>query len=61
MAAGCLTSFAADRIGVRSAGAEAVEITPVAAEATREGDIEITADQPEKLPIDSVTRPMSGA
>ena len=55
MAAGWLTALAGDAVDVRSAGSEpANQINPVAVEAMREVDIDITGEQPKLLTIDSV-------
>jgi len=55
MAAGWLTALAGDAVDVRSAGSEpANQINPVAVEAMREVDIDITGEQPKLLTVDSV-------
>ena len=55
MAAGWLTALAGDAVDVRSAGSEpANQINPIAVEAMREVDIDITGEQPKLLTIDSV-------
>ncbi len=55
MAAGWLVQLAGDRIEVRSAGsAPADQINPVAVAAMHEVGIDITAEQPKILTIDSV-------
>lgn len=55
MAAGFLRHIAGDRIEVRSAGSLPAEhINPVAVEAMRELDIDITAETPKVLTTDAV-------
>jgi arsenate reductase len=55
MAAGWLAQLAGDRIDVYSAGSEPADrVNPVAIEAMREVGIDITAEQPKKLTVDSV-------
>jgi arsenate reductase len=55
MAAGWLTSLAADAVEVRSAGSEPADrINPAAVEAMGEVGIDITGEQPKKLTVDSV-------
>ncbi|MDQ6848879.1 MAG: arsenate reductase ArsC [Actinomycetota bacterium] len=57
MATGWLTQLAGDRIEVRSAGSEpADQINPVAVQAMREVGIDITAEQPNLLTTDAVSR-----
>ncbi|PZS27805.1 MAG: heat-shock protein HtpX [Pseudonocardiales bacterium] len=56
MAAGWLRHMAGDRVEVQSAGSEpADQINPVAVEAMREVGIDITAEQPKLLSVDSVS------
>jgi len=55
MAAGWVRGLAGDRIEVRSAGSmPADQINPVAVEAMREVDIDITAEQPKVLTTEAV-------
>lgn len=55
MAAGWVRMLAGDRIEVRSAGSmPADQINPVAVEAMREVDIDITAEQPKVLTTEAV-------
>jgi arsenate reductase len=55
MAAGWLSSLAGDAVEVRSAGSEPAEhINPIAVQAMQEVGIDITAEQPKKLTVDSV-------
>ena len=55
MAAGWVRGLAGDRVEVRSAGSmPADQINPVAVEAMREVDIDITAEQPKVLTTEAV-------
>ncbi len=55
MAAGWLRHIAGDRVDIHSAGSEpAGQINPVAVEAMREVGIDITAERPKLLSVDSV-------
>ena len=57
MAQGWLRQIAGDKIDVYSAGSEpADQINPVAVQAMREVGIDITAEQPKILTVDSVSR-----
>jgi arsenate reductase len=62
MAAGWLKHLASDCIDVRSAGSEpADQINPVAVQAMREVDIDITGEQPKILTIEAVSAPTSSS
>ena len=55
MAAGWLNKLAGDRIGIWSAGSEpADKINPIAVEAMREVDIDISSEQPKILTTEAV-------
>ena len=57
MAAAWLAHIAGDRIDIRSAGSEPADrINPVAVAAMAEVGLDITAEQPELLTVDSVSR-----
>ena len=57
MAAGWLAKLAGDRIEILSAGSEPTDrVNPVAVEAMREVDVDISAEAPKILTTDSVSR-----